>query len=122
MADFTLDTSEFEAGMEHAHTAMINGAGDGLEKLANRIMNAAQGLCPKDTGTLVSTAMTAVDRGSLTAAIGFGSGAEPVNAVVQHERLDYVHYDGQAKYLEIPFISIGTGEGAEIIASAIDLG
>lgn len=50
-----------------------------------------------------------------TIAIGFSSehgGYE--YAVIQHERLDYYHSHGQAKYLEEPLIEWAASKGADV--------
>lgn len=120
MADFDLDTSELHAGLEMAHQRVIEGAGNGLSQLAERILAAAKAAAPKDSGELAGSGRTAVDFGSLEARIGFGADSEPVNAIVQHERMDYSHDSGGPKYLEVPFVAIGTGEGGAIIARAIE--
>lgn len=118
-ADFTLETAEFVAGLNLAQQRTTEGAGNGLSKLADAILTAAKAAVPKDSGELAASGTTAVDFGAMEAAVGFGSGASAANAIVQHERMDYAHDDGHAKYLEIPLVTVGVGEGAAIIAAAI---
>ncbi len=120
MADFTIDTSSFHAGLEHALAAVKDGAGDGLSDLAERVLTEAKAAAPKDSGALIGSGTTAVDYEALEAAVGFGSGGSAVNAVVQHERMDYHHDDGGPKYLEIPFVAVGSSVGAAIIGAAIE--
>ncbi len=120
MADFTFDLSDLAAGLEEAHQLIIAGAGNGLSDLAERILTEAKAAAPKDSGDLVGSGTTAIDYESLEAAVGFGSGDSAVNAVVQHERMDYHHDDGGPKYLEIPFVAVGSSVGAAIIGAAIE--
>lgn len=49
----------------------------------------------------------------------FGQGASGEYAVIVHEDMDAVHDDGQAKFLEIPFIQTGRGRGAQIIGRRV---
>lgn len=120
MAGFDIDTSKLHAGLDMARARVHEGAGNGLSQLAERILTAAKAAAPKDSGELAGSGRTAVDFGNLEAKIGFGADSEPVNAIVQHERMDYRHDDGGPKYLEIPFVAIGAGEGGAIIARAIE--
>ena len=91
----------------------------GMTDVVLDLMKESQELAPKKEGTLRGSAYAEVDgrlvggnntasgaptdasQGSdvVTGEVGYGE----VYAYVQHERLDYKHTEGQAKYLETPF-------------------
>jgi len=71
-----------------------------------KVMAKAKAITPVDTGTLRASGHVSppkVGAGSVEVIAGFG-GAASAYAVVQHERLDYAHPTGQAKFLEEPFL------------------
>ncbi len=79
----------------------------GLYRAANEIMtDSKQHYVPFRFGTLRSSgyvALPKVDKTKVVQHLGYG-GAASAYALVQHERLDYKHTRGQAKYLELPAI------------------
>lgn len=120
--EFTLDVSQFITGMAEADLLVHEGAADGLGVLADLILAAAKAAAPQDDGDLRASGKTDVDRAGLEAAIGFGEGGDRVfiAAVENHERMDYNHPGGGGpKYLEQPFVAIGTGQGDSVLAAAI---
>jgi hypothetical protein len=72
---------------------------------------------PVDTGVLAGTGHVKppkIRRGSgAVVTMGYG-GAAKAYAIVQHERLDYRHNVGQAKYLEVPTLLAARGMGGRI--------
>lgn len=79
-------------------------AGKALYAEAELIMTESKKQCPVDTGTLRSTGYVEEPEHSgdqATVQMGYGGPAAPY-AVVQHERLDFKHKVGKAKYLEDP--------------------
>jgi hypothetical protein len=73
---------------------------------------------PVDDGILRSTGHVkppVTEGNETTITLGFGGPAAPY-AVVQHERLDYQHTVGQAKYLEQPAVEAARGLSARLAA------
>lgn len=66
----------------------------GLEEHAKAVLERSNELAPKDTGDMVKTGF--VNTTDLAAQVGYTDFV----ARFQHERLDYQHDDGQAKFLE----------------------
>lgn len=60
-----------------------------------------------------------VDRAAGEVAVHFGRGESEEYAVIVHEDMEAEHDDGQAKFLEIPFIQTGRGRGAQIIGRRV---
>jgi hypothetical protein len=91
---------------------VIHAAGEaGVQAAADVLLEASQRLVPVDTGALRDSGQ--VTQEGLEAAVSYGreDGAgrdgqdTAAYAAVQHERLDYAHPNGQAKYLEQPMSS-----------------
>ena len=94
----------------------------GLTVEGNIIMTAAKRLTPvKDVPLRASghVQTPVIRRTSASVVLGFG-GAASDYAVIQHERLDFTHTVGQAKFLEQPVKSAAAGFGNRI-AKHIDL-
>jgi len=71
-----------------------------------RVMAEAKARTPVDTGTLRASGHVAppdVGASLVKVVAGFG-GAASDYAIVQHERLDFNHPSGEAKFLERPFL------------------
>ena len=71
---------------------------------------------PIDLSTLKNSGFVAEPRsdgGGVVVELGYG-GAAAAYAVVQHERLDFYHPDGQAKYLERPALDAVSGMGQRL--------
>lgn len=93
-------------------TARLNAAASGTPKAmaaalyltAEQVMSLSRPLVPVDTGVLRGSGF--VNFPTVTpvgASVEFGyGGAASAYAIVQHERLDYHHTVGQAKYLQEP--------------------
>ncbi len=73
-------------------------AADGVQAAAEHLEQASNELVPDLTGALQASSRVSVDRSAAEAAVSYDDPA----AVVQHERLDFRHDDGQAKFLEQP--------------------
>lgn len=67
---------------------------DGLREAAKAVLKESNELAPKDDGDLVKSGAVRVD--DLTAQVSYTA----FHARFQHENLDYVHDDGQPKFLE----------------------
>lgn len=76
-------------------------AAQALYRLAEGVMTEAKVLCPVDTGALrASGHVEPPETEGTTVSVTMGFNTE--YALVQHERTDYHHVVGQAKYLETP--------------------
>lgn len=98
---------EFERRLQRLARAepLIREAAKTLFTEAELIMTEARKRTPVDTGALRASGLVeppTVSAGKVGVTLGFGGPAAPY-AVVQHERLDYHHTVGQAKFLEQPF-------------------
>ncbi len=78
----------------------------------------AQRRVPEDSGDLKATGRVQMEsgRGEVKAFLTFGNEADRtgIYAIVQHERLDYAHTKGQAKYLESVLMEAAPGLGQRI--------
>lgn len=127
MARAWLETSGF-GDIRKTLSAVARGVPDVTEtavmEVSERILEESQGLVPVDTGLLRSSgyalgrtrrslkpnakppaevvAQAARRGGMVPIIVGYGVETDP-RAIVQHERTDYRHRMGRAKYLEIPF-------------------
>ncbi len=75
-------------------TAIEKAARAELQATAKDVLKVAQQLAPEDEKTLIRSGKVKVD--DLDVIVTFTAG----HAFLQHERLDYKHTKGQAKYLE----------------------
>jgi hypothetical protein len=79
-----------------------------LYREANEIMAESKGgWVPVKTGMLRSSGQVAlpeITRKGVIVELGYGNNSVKY-ATVQHERLDYIHTVGRAKYLEIPAVN-----------------
>ena len=107
-------TAELAKLGERAPTA----AAAAIFEEAESIMAHSRPLVPVDTGTLRGSGI--VDMPIVTgqgASVEFGyGGAASQYALVQHERMDYRHTSGQAKYLEQPTLEAAHGMGPRLAA------
>lgn len=81
-------------------------AARGLFQASESILTASKPLVPVDTGALRASGFVEPPNPRaelMQATIGYGGPAAPY-AVVQHERVDFRHVVGQAKYLEQPLL------------------
>jgi hypothetical protein len=95
-------SAELAARLRAAGEAGIRGAEAGLFAAGNVIMEDAKRRAPVDLGNLKGSGYVADPERAATGVtieVGFG-GPAAAYAVVQHERLDYHHDVGEAKYLE----------------------
>lgn len=82
--------------------AVTDAAAVGMRLAMERVLQVSQQRVPFDEGVLQSTGESAVEVNGTT--VTGGVGYDGPYAVVQHERLDFVHPNGrQAKYLESAF-------------------
>lgn len=86
-----------------ARAAVLQGAQDGMTAATQALLDMANELVPVATGELRDSGATAVaaEGQVVHGAVSYGTD----EAVPQHERLDYAHNDGQAKYLEQPLFA-----------------
>lgn len=88
----------------------------GLETAATEVKIASNAAAPSESGHLVSSSGTDVDRGTQTASVFYGPTTAPksgnkVYAIVRHEAL---RQGGAPKYLERPLVS-----SRRVVASAL---
>lgn len=86
---------------------------------AEMIMTASHPLVPVDLGVLRASAIVnqpKIKADGAEVTFGYG-GAASDYALIQHERLDYHHEVGQAKYLEQPFMAATAGMKERIASS-----
>src|SRR3990167_711939 len=96
-------------GVEELRQRLRSNPGPALAKAlyveAQRIMTESKtSYVPVDHGTLRASGHVqapVIAGGQVSVTLGYG-GAASAYAIVQHERLDYQHTIGQAKYLEVP--------------------
>lgn len=105
--------------------AALHAAGEvAVEEAAHLVLEESQRLVPVDTGALKASGR--VTRDGLEAVISYGAedGAgrngqdTAAYAVPQHERLDFEHPHGQAKFLETPLHSQAP-KVAEVLATEL---
>jgi hypothetical protein len=58
----------------------------GLGDWAEHVLEQSSRIVPIEEGTLQNSGTTAVDAGSMTAAVGYGRGGAAAYAVIQHEK------------------------------------
>jgi hypothetical protein len=59
---------------------------EGLGDWAEYVLEQSSRIVPIEEGTLQNSGTTAVDAGTMTAAVGYGRGAAAAYAVIQHEK------------------------------------
>lgn len=114
-----VDLSSLLAGLDIAdqavHAAAERGLSNGIEFLLGEMVR----VVPIEEGMLQDSGRTEVDGGTLTAAVGFGTGPSAAYAVAQHENLTYQHDPGrQAHYVSGPLAEHRNTAG-QIIADSI---
>lgn len=112
-------------GVDQVHAALGALALAAPEELAGALYEEAETIrtesiaqVPVDTGVLKSTAFVNPPEtiGTQTfVTIGYGGAAKDY-AVVQHEDLTLFHDDGNAKFLELPFLAHAKDLGARLAA------
>lgn len=102
--------NELVARLERAAIAAPPEVGASIRLEGERIAQEAQSLAPVDTGQLQASASVEGD-GMTDVTIEFtATAADGYDyALIQHERMDYHHTQGQAKYLEQPFLEASAG-------------
>lgn len=91
---------------------------DGLEELARAvILTDAKENCPVKDGTLRNSHTT--ERKESSVVIGAGGAAAPYG-LIQHERVDFQHTSGEAKWLENAF-NRHIGEAPEYVKKHLKL-
>ena len=110
---------EFRRDMALLKVGTPQQIGRALYAEANQIMTRSKAdFVPVDTGTLRASGhvdQPKTEPGRITVTLGYG-GAASAYALVQHERLDYHHTVGQAKYLAQPVNEAAAGFGQRIAA------
>ena len=103
--------AEFRRWLAAAPDKALTALSGSIWAEANDIMTRSRPLVPVDQGTL--RASGTVNRPNITGTrvtVSFGyGGAASAYAVIQHERMDYHHTVGQAKYLEQPVLEAQRG-------------
>lgn len=95
--------------------AARTGAVRGLQAGTQLILDEAVRIVPLDEATLQDSGRAGVDESTLEGFVTF----DTPYAVVQHERMDFIHPNGrQAKYLESPWRA-NAGRVQQIIGAAI---
>ncbi len=113
---------KLEARLKKSVVGAAKELAGGLLVEGNSIMTAAKKLTPVDLGPLRASGHVqpaVIRKTSASVVLGFG-GAASDYALVQHERTDYHHTVGQAKFLEQPANAAKKGFGQRI-ARNIDL-
>lgn len=93
--------------------------GSALYVEAEAIMKDSKELVPVDTGVLRASGhveLPSIDGQGVKVEMGYGGAAERY-ALIQHERLDYNHPNGQAKFLEQPVLEHAQGMAERLGAS-----
>ena len=110
---------EFRRQMATLKNATPREIGRALYEEGQHIMTRSKAeFVPVDTGTLRASGQVRVPQhsgGRVTVELGYG-GAASAYALVQHERTDFHHPVGQAKYLEQPVNEAAAGFGQRIAA------
>ena len=113
-------------GMDELRARLLSAGKDAPRLLAGGIFIEAEGimaesrpLVPVDTGVLRASGHVQLpDLTPTGASVEFGyGGAASAYAVVQHERLDFSHPSGQAKFLEQPTLESVAGMGERLAQS-----
>lgn len=92
--------------------------GSALYEEANNIMRDSKAEAPVDLGVLRASGTVKspeVSANGVMVEFGYG-GAASAYAWIQHERMDYNHTVGNAKYLEGPALRAANGMGARLAA------
>ena len=116
-------------GVDGLHAKLQALGREGVQKVAaamyqeaEAIMTAAKDQTPVETGVLRDSGhvdLPVIEPGSVTVTMGFGGAAEDY-ALVQHERMDFKHKVGNAKYLERPFLEKVNGLPERVAAKAFE--
>ncbi len=102
---------KFRALIATAPERVTLASGAAIYEEGNAIMAVSRHLVPVETGTLRASGfvdMPHVEGMTVSVELGYG-GAASAYAMIQHERMDYRHRVGQAKYLEQPFLEAQRG-------------
>ena len=105
---------DMRRALDKAQSRQDKAAAAAMYEIQSRVIAEAQLRAPVDLGPLRASGVTLppVRVGPTTTVIaGFG-GAAAEYAIPQHERLDYSHTVGEAKYLERPFLEMRPKMGA----------
>lgn len=95
-----------------------DGGVEGLNRWAEYVLEQSSRQVPIEEGTLQNSGTTAVDEGSMTAAVGYGRGGAAAYAVIQHEK-PMRHDPGRKDhYLSDPAAQ-SASRAAEIVAGGI---
>lgn len=110
-------TDELQAALAALGPRALQAAAAALFREGEAIMAVSKGLVPLDTGTLMNSGhveLPEIQGETVVVTLAYGGPAEAY-AVVQHERLDFIHPNGrQAKYLEQPVLQAAAGLEARL--------
>lgn len=103
MTGMQIDTDAFVAQFRQAVDLRLRQAEQGMAAFGELVLADAFEDTPMEIGDLRRSGMseTVRDDQAITTAVGFGTGSAAPYAIVQHERTDYRHKVGRAKYLEL---------------------
>ncbi len=113
---FVVGLDELQAKLKASGKRATVALAGPLRLEAELIMTEAKQLAPVDLGTLrASGVVQSPDVGPkrVTVELGFG-GAAAAYALIQHERTDFTHTVGQAKFLEQPMKAAKAGFGTRL--------
>lgn len=106
MSRITLDIDGIESvikRLEGAQAALRRGVSAGVRAVGENIRTSSMRRVPVDLGVLRASHYVTepeMDGGEVHVVVGCGGGPAKPYAIVQHERLDYRHGEGEAKFLE----------------------
>lgn len=109
---------ELKALLNRYQDRAVPAMGAALYEEANSIMRDSKAEAPVDTGVLRGSGTVKnpeMSASGVMVEFGYG-GAASDYAWIQHERLDYAHSVGNAKYLEGPTLRAANGMGARLAA------
>lgn len=109
-------TAQFRSWLRSADREVRQAVAAELYREGQETMAASKPLVPVDMGVLRASGTVfrpEFDGNRVSVTIGYG-GAASDYALVQHERLDYHHDVGQAKYLEQPARARAAGFGRRV--------
>lgn len=105
---------EVTSNMRRSANGAQSGAARGARSLASQVLKTSQGLVPVETGALKSSGRTESHMNMYGISVSVAYGARDSRnsaryAVYVHEDLNAFHPTGQAKFLEVAWLSVMSG-------------